>query len=95
VNQERTTRLEPNNQIFAATVDLQNSLALEFTRNVGGVVRPCETRIGDLDSDQPPAFEHRCEACAHRLDFGQLGHGQTVPRPGVVAAPSSWSAECA
>jgi hypothetical protein len=92
VNQESTTRLEPNNQIFAATRDSQNPLALELTRDIGAVVRPREARIGDLDANEPPAFKHRCEACTHGLDFGQLGHERTVPPRGALADRLGWDA---
>jgi hypothetical protein len=79
VDQERPTRLEPNNQILTATIDLGDTLALELAGDLERVVRTREARIGDLDVREAVAFQRRREPAANGLDLGQLGHDRTVP----------------
>jgi hypothetical protein len=80
VDQERTTRLEPNNQILAAAIDLGDALALELAGDLERVVRPREARIRDLDVLEAPALQRGREPAADGLDLRQLGHDRTVPR---------------
>jgi hypothetical protein len=78
VNQERTTRLEPNNQILAATIDLRDTLAVELMRDLEWVERPGQPWIGDPNVLEDPALENGREPPANGLDLGQLGHVRTV-----------------
>jgi len=78
VDQESATRLEPNNQVLAATPDLSHDLALESLRHLRGRERPSESFVGDLDVLETPPLEHGCEPTTNALDLGQLGHGGTV-----------------
>jgi hypothetical protein len=78
VNQERTTRLEPNNQILAATIDQRDALAIELMCDLERVERTCQPWIGDPNGLEDPAFEDGRQPPANRLDLGQLGHVRTV-----------------
>jgi hypothetical protein len=49
VDQESPTRLEPNNQILAATIEHGDALSLEAPRHVYGIVGPRQPRVRDLD----------------------------------------------
>jgi hypothetical protein len=60
VHQERATRLEPNNQILAATIDQSDTLAVQLSRNVDRIERSRQPRIRDSNLLEHPAFEHRC-----------------------------------
>jgi hypothetical protein len=83
VNQENTTRLEPNNQILASPLDRGDRLPLELCRDLAGIVGTRESRVRDLDSLERAADEVRLESGADRLDLGQLGHDWSVAsRPG-------------
>jgi hypothetical protein len=75
VDQERTTRRKPNNQILAATIDLGDTLALELAGDLERVVWTREARVGDLDVLEAVTLERRREPAADGLDLGQLGHG--------------------
>jgi hypothetical protein len=78
VHQERTTRLEPDNQILAATIDQGDPLAVELSRHLERLERTRQPRIVDSDVLEDPALEHRRKPPADGLDLGQLGHGRTV-----------------
>jgi hypothetical protein len=70
VDEKRTTRLEPNNQILAAAIDLRHALALELPRDLDRIVRTRESWIGDLDVLEATAFQRRREPTADALDLG-------------------------
>ena len=70
VNQESATSFEPNNQILAAAMERCDPLSLELGGHSGGVERPGETRIEDLDALEPAAQELRLEPQTDRLDLG-------------------------
>ena len=78
VNQESASRLEPNDQILAATADRRDTLALEAARDRSRIVGPRQPRIRHLDALEAPPFEQRCELAPDGLDLGQLGHGDTL-----------------
>ena len=82
MNQERTSRFEPDNKILATTINGGYPFTLELPRNLDRVERACEARIGDLDVGEHASFEHRREPAADGLDLGQLGHAATVPARG-------------
>ena len=79
VNQERPSRLEPNNQILATAIDGGDPLAFELPRDLDRVERARQARVGDLDVGEHASFEHGREPAADGLDLGQLGHAATVP----------------
>src|SRR5437016_4078692 len=99
VDQERATRLEPNNQILATAIHRRDPLALELARHVVRVERARQPRIGDSDPLQAPPFECRREAQPDPLDLGQFWHDPTVAsgylmtssRTGRGRTGSSWS----
>jgi hypothetical protein len=70
VNQQRSSRLEPNNQILAAPIDGRNQLALELSSNQIEIDRPREPRVRDLDPLESPPLEDRCNPPADALDLG-------------------------
>jgi hypothetical protein len=74
VDQENATRLEPDNQILAATLDGGDPLALQLGRHLGRVVGTHEARVVDLDALEAAAREDGFQAHADGLDLGQLGH---------------------
>ena len=78
VDQERAVALEPDNQIFAATIDRRDTLALKLGRDLLGRKRPGEPLVEDLDLLEGAAGECRREACADGLDLGQLGHAPSL-----------------
>ena len=78
VHQERTTRLEPNNQILAATIDQGDPFAVELSRHLDRFERTRQPRIVDADVLEDPALEHRRKPSADGLDLGQLRHRRTV-----------------
>ena len=78
VHKERTTRLEPNNQILATTIDQCDALAVELVRDLERVERACQPWIGNPDMLEDPAFEDGRESPANGLDLGKLGHRRTV-----------------
>jgi hypothetical protein len=80
VNQESPTRLEPNNQILAATLHRSDTLTHELGRHLVRVVGAHESRVVDLDVLEPSPFEHGRDPRADGLDLGQLGHGSTLAR---------------
>jgi hypothetical protein len=80
VDQERTSRLEPNNQILAAATDGRDALALELVRDLDRVEWARQARVGDRHTLEDPALEHGCEPPADRLDLGELRHAPTVAR---------------
>src|ERR687895_1261413 len=82
VDQEYTTGTKPNNQILAASLEGLDDLSVQLGRDLVGIERPRQPRIGDLDPLEPPPQECRLEARANRLDLGQLGHGGSVARRG-------------
>src|SRR5581483_1961703 len=79
VNHQSAPRLEPDNQILAATLDRSDPLAEELGGDLRRIGRARQARVGDRDVREPPALEHRCEPAAHGLDLRQLGHAATVP----------------
>jgi len=70
VDQKRTTRLEPNNQILAAPIDLRHALAIELQRDLERIMRTREAWIGDLDVLEATAFQGRRKPTADGLDLG-------------------------
>ena len=78
MNQERPSRLEPNNQILATAIDERDPFALELPRDLDRVERARQARVGDLDVDEAAPLEHGREPAANGLDLGQLGHPATV-----------------
>jgi hypothetical protein len=80
VNQENTTPLEPNNQILAATLDRDDTLALELGRDRLRVERADDPGVRDLHLLEHAADERRLEARADGLDLGQLGQARSLLR---------------
>ena len=78
VDQESPTSLEPNNQILAAAIDGRDALALQFGRDHDPVERARQPRIGDLDTLEGAAHEHRLEPATDGLDLRKLGHRTRV-----------------
>jgi hypothetical protein len=74
VNQENPTAFEPNNQILAAATDCCDPLPLELGGHFGGVLRPGEARVEDLDVLESATDELRLETCPDGLDLGKLRH---------------------
>jgi len=70
VNQQSAPRLEPNDQILAATVERGNLLALELGGDSDGLEWTHKARIVDLDAVEPPPDEVRLELLSSRLDLG-------------------------
>ena len=58
MDQERATRLEPNNQILAATIDQRDPLAVELACDLERVERTRQPRIGDPNALEDPALEN-------------------------------------
>ena len=82
MNQERPSRLEPNNQILATAIDGGDPLALELPRDLDGVERPRQARVGDLDPLEAAPLE-RAGASRRRTvsTSGSSGTPATVPAP--------------
>jgi hypothetical protein len=78
VNQERATRVEPDNQIFAATIDNCDAFAVELVRDLERVERTGQPRVADPNVLEDPAFQNWRKPPADGLDLGQLGHRRTV-----------------
>jgi hypothetical protein len=70
VNQENATTLEPNNQILATTTKSGDPLTLELGGHSGGVDRPREARVEDLDALEAAPYEPGLQTCSNRLDLG-------------------------
>jgi hypothetical protein len=70
VNQQGAPRLEPNDQILAATLERSHLLAFELGGDSDGLERTHEARIVDLDAVEPPADEVRLELLPDRLYLG-------------------------
>jgi len=81
VNQQRTTRFEPDNQVLAATVERADTLPGQLGGDFERVVWTREPRVEDLDAFETAAYERWLEPAADGLDLGQLGHGARVVRP--------------
>src|SRR6266571_1160613 len=94
VNQENPTALESNNQILATAFQRVDALAYELGSHLGGLFRPRQPRIEDLDVLEPAADEHRLELASNRLDLGQLGHAPSLASA-VQARTSRTSGRCA
>src|SRR3954452_23989518 len=77
-NQKRKTRLEPNNQILAATIDQRDALAVEPVRELERGERAGTPRGGDSNILEGPALEDGRKLSTDGLDLGQLGHRRTV-----------------
>src|SRR5438874_7499941 len=86
VNQESATRLEPDNQILASTLDGADAFALEFGGDSLRLERPYEPRIVDLDAVESPPDQVWLEHETDRLDLGQLGHLRRSSRARSAAA---------
>ena len=86
MNQESPSRLEPNNQILAAPVDGDDTLALELSSDDVGIERTCQPRVRDLDPLEPPPLEDGRETAPDALDLGQLRHANTLAVPRATAA---------
>jgi hypothetical protein len=78
VNQEHSTRLEPNDQILPAAIERLDALPDELGGDLSGIEGAGEARIGDLYLVEGAADQVRLEADPDRLDLGQLGHGRSV-----------------
>jgi hypothetical protein len=78
VNQENSTRLEPNNQILPATIERLDALPDELGGDLAGIEGASEARIIDLHLVEGASDQVRLEADPDRLDLGQLGHGRSV-----------------
>jgi hypothetical protein len=78
VNQENSTRFEPDNQILAPALECGDSLAFELGRDLARIAWPGQAGVRDLDAVEGPADEVRLEADADRLDLWQLGHAASV-----------------
>jgi hypothetical protein len=87
VDQENATALEPNNQILAASIDGCDALAVELGRHLGRLEWTHEPGVRDLHVVEAPSDKRGFELAADALDFWQLGHGTSVDRPCVSAAP--------
>jgi hypothetical protein len=70
VNQENTTAFEPDNQILSAAFEGSDLLSHELGGDFGGVERPCEAGVGDLDVGEAAADELRLEPGTNSLDLG-------------------------
>jgi hypothetical protein len=81
VNQESATSLEPDNQILAAAIDRHDPLALQLSRDLDGVERARQARVGDVDALEAPPDQAGLESAPDGLDFRELGH-----RPSVVGS---------
>ena len=98
VDQQRTARLEPDDQVLAAAVDLRHALALELPRHVEAVERTGQPRVDDLDPVEPSALERRREPDADGLDLRQLGQlahvttSRSTERSAGAAGPNSYAA---
>ena len=78
VNQQRATRLEPDNQILAAATDLGDALADELAGDDRRVERPHEARVANLDALEACPLEHRRDRPTDGLDLGQLRHAPSL-----------------
>jgi hypothetical protein len=70
VNQENATSLEPDNYIFAAALERGDLLSHELSRDLGGIVRPRQAGIRNLDVDEPAPDQLGLELRPDRLDLG-------------------------
>ena len=64
VDQKNPTRIEPNNQILASAINGGDSLTFQLDGHTGGVERPGESRIEDLDTLEPAPDEERLRAAS-------------------------------
>ena len=81
MDQESASRLEPNNQILAATRERRHTFALEAARDRSRILGARQPWIRHLDAIEAPPFEQRRKLAADGLDLGQLGHGATLAPP--------------
>ena len=70
MNQQRSSRLEPNNQILATPIDGTDALTLELSGDLLGIERPRQPRVQDLDPLEPSPLEDRREPPPDALDLG-------------------------
>jgi hypothetical protein len=70
VNQQSAPRVEPQDQILAATLERRHSFALELSGDSERLEGPHEARVVDLDAIEAPAHEVRLELLPDRLDLG-------------------------
>lgn len=70
VDQERTTGLEPDNQILAAAIDELNAFPLELRGDRRRIEGPRQPWVVDLDVLERAPDERRLELRAHRFDLG-------------------------
>ena len=78
VDQESPSRLEPNNQILTTAVDRGDALSLQFGRDLDGVERARQPRVGYVDTLETATDEPRLEPATDGLDFRELGHRTRV-----------------
>jgi hypothetical protein len=78
VDQESPTSLEPKNQIFAATIDGRDALALQLGCDLNPVEWARQPRIEDLDALEGAAHEQRLEPATDGLDLWKLWHRTRV-----------------
>ena len=81
VNQESATSLEPDNEILAAAIDRHDPLALQLSRDLDGVERARQARVGDVDALEAPPDQAGLESATDGLDLRELGH-----RPSVIGS---------
>ena len=61
VDEKREAALEPDEQVLPATLDRDDGVALELLGDLEEVVRPGQSRIEDLGSDDRASLEARCQ----------------------------------
>ena len=84
VDQENTTRFEPNNQILAATVDRLDAFVDQFGGDELRRERSNESGIADSRSRDSSALEHGRDPRTNGLYLGQFGHPPSVATPVLV-----------
>ena len=91
VDQENASAVEPNNYIFAATIDRCDPLAYELGSHCARRERPGQAFVDDFDALDPPSLEERRKLRPDGLDLGQLGHRPSVTRASPAMALSCYS----
>src|SRR5262249_25266864 len=93
VNQQRPTRLKPNNQILAAPLERPNALALKLGGDLARVEGTRQPRVEDRHGVESAPLEERRQSPANGLDLGQLGHGSRLAGGRSLDAPSDRRAQ--
>ncbi len=68
-------------KIFAASLDLFDTLACDVSHKRGWCLRPCGNRMDDAAAEDGLPADQRPQAARDGFDFGQLRHGIVVQRP--------------